>query len=79
MLYLLVLILFLRTADYFLNNPGVRELVRYVDAVLGFFVIEAKSENVKLHDCLPHVLAQLYASATKLKCGTYPHLLILHD
>jgi len=57
----------LKMADYFLNNPGVRELVRYIDSVLGFFVIEAKSENVKLHDCLPQVLAQLYASATKLK------------
>jgi len=78
-LYLLVLISFLRTADYFLNNPGVRELVRYIDAVLGFFVVETKSEKVKLHDCLPQVLAQLYASATKLKCGTYPQLLILHN
>jgi len=78
-LYLLILISFLRTADYFLNNPGVRELVRYIDAVLGFFVVETKSEKVKLHDCLPQVLAQLYASATKLKCGTYPHLLILHN
>ena len=79
MLCLLVLISFLRTADYFLNNPGVEKLVRYIDAVLGFFVIEAKSETVKLDDCLPQVLAQLYASATKLKCGTYPHLLILHN
>ena len=79
MLYLLDLISFLRTAEYLLNNPGVEKLVRKIDAVLGFFVIEAKSENVKLDDCLPQVLAQLYASATKLKCGTYPHLLVLHN
>ena len=51
-----------------MNNPGVTELVRYSDSVLGFFVIEAKSEIVKLHDCLPQVLAQLYASAKELKC-----------
>lgn len=78
-MYLLVLISFLRNADYFLNNPGVKELVRYVDAVLEFFVIEAKSENVNLHDCLPQVLTQLYTSATKLKCGTHPLLLNLHN
>jgi hypothetical protein len=60
-------------ADYFLNNPGVRDLVRYIDSMLGFFVVEAKSGDVKLLDCLPQVLAQLYASATKLKKSCAGH------
>jgi hypothetical protein len=65
--YLLVLISFPLTVDYLLNNPGVRDLVRYIDSVLGFFVVEAKSGGVKLLDCLPQALAQLYASARKLR------------
>ncbi|KAF5346079.1 hypothetical protein D9756_010837 [Leucocoprinus leucothites] len=56
-----------KMAEYFLNNPRVTDLARYIDSVLVFFMIEAKSEAVKLHDCLPHVLAQLYTSAKKLK------------
>ncbi|KAF8809241.1 hypothetical protein BYT27DRAFT_7187940 [Phlegmacium glaucopus] len=54
-------------SDYFLNNARVRDLVRYIDSVLRFFVVKAKSGDVKLLDCLPQVFAQLYASARKLR------------
>ncbi|KAF8630304.1 hypothetical protein AX17_005440 [Amanita inopinata Kibby_2008] len=53
-------------AQYFVNNPGVSGLIRKSDSVLRFLVIEAKAEVIKLQDCLPQILTQLYASAKKL-------------
>jgi len=41
--------------------------VQQIESVLGFFVVEAKDQGVKLDDHVPQVLTQLYASATKLK------------
>ena len=40
-----------------------------IESVLGFFVVEAKDRNAQLDDHVPQVLTQLYATATKLKCG----------
>ncbi|KAG6807751.1 hypothetical protein H0H93_001120, partial [Arthromyces matolae] len=33
----------------------------------GFFIVEAKYEGVVLDDCLPQVLAQMYASGKKVR------------
>ena len=60
----------LQNTGYFLNHPGVRNLAQYIQSVLGFFVVEAKDRDVKLDDHVPQVLTQLYAAATKLKCGS---------
>jgi hypothetical protein len=57
--------------EYFLNHPGVRNLAQYFQSVLGFFVVEAKDRDVKLDDHILQILTQLYASAKKLKCGSY--------
>ncbi|KAJ3564033.1 hypothetical protein NP233_g8558 [Leucocoprinus birnbaumii] len=51
-----------KMAEYFLynpilNNPRMTDLVSYIDSVLGLFAIEAKSEAVKLRNCLPRALA----------------------
>jgi hypothetical protein len=62
---------FLRNTGYFLNHPGVRNLVQYIDSLLGFFVVEAKDRDVKLVDHVPQVLTQLYAAAKKLKFGSH--------
>ena len=53
--------------EWFLSNSGVDSLMTFVSDVLAFFVVEAKSKTVELNDCLPQILAQLYASAKKLK------------
>jgi len=55
------------SVEWFLSNHGVGDLMSFVTDVSGFFVVEAKSEAVTLKDCLPQILAQLYASAKKLK------------
>ncbi|KAF8966663.1 hypothetical protein BDZ97DRAFT_1657425, partial [Flammula alnicola] len=52
-----------KTARYFLNHPGVRNLAQQIESVLGFFVVEAKDRDVKLDDHVP----QANAAATKLK------------
>jgi hypothetical protein len=62
-----------------LNNPGIREILLKIESVLGFFVVEAKGRDVKLQDHVYQVLTQLYASATKLKCGSRLYLLILQS
>jgi len=68
---------FWRNIGYFLNHPGVRSLAQYIESVLGFFVVEAKDRDVKLDDHVPQVLTQLYAAATKLKCGSHLHFPVL--
>jgi hypothetical protein len=70
---------FLWNTGYFLNHPGVRNLAQQIKSVLGFFVVEAKDQGVKLDDHIPQVLTQLYASATKLKCGFHLHFPILQS
>ena len=60
-----------------MNNPGVQDLAQQIESVLGFFVVEAKDRDVRLHDHVPHALTQLYATATKLKCGFHLHFPIL--
>ena len=61
----------LRNTGYFLNHPGVWNLAQHIESVLGFFVVEAKDQDVKLDDHVPQVLTQLYAAAKKLKCGSH--------
>ncbi|KAF8798599.1 hypothetical protein BYT27DRAFT_7264729 [Phlegmacium glaucopus] len=56
-----------KIARYFLNNPGIGEVLQEVESVLRFFVVEAKHRDVKFQDHVPQVLTQLYAAATKLK------------
>ena len=60
---------FLWNTGYFLNHPGVRNLAQQIESVLGLFVVEAKDRGLQLDDHVPQVLTQLYATATKLKCG----------
>ncbi|PPQ94305.1 hypothetical protein CVT25_004962 [Psilocybe cyanescens] len=56
-----------KMARFFLNNPGIRNLMQYIESVLGFFVVEAKAQDVKLDDHIPQIVLQLYAAAKKLK------------
>ena len=69
----------LANVEYFLNHPWVRSLTQYIESVLGRFIVEAKGEKVTLDDHVPQVLTQLYAAATKLKCGSLLHILILQS
>ncbi|PPQ91549.1 hypothetical protein CVT25_008668 [Psilocybe cyanescens] len=56
-----------KMAQFFLNNPGIQNLMQYIESVLGFFVVEAKAQDVKLDDHIPQIVLQLYATAKKLK------------
>ena len=56
-----------------MNEPDIVNLAQEIDSVLGFFVVEAKDRDLKLHDHVNQVVTQLYAAATKLRCGSHLH------
>lgn len=70
MSYSLTLVSFLaKSTGYLLNRPGIQHVAQQIESVLGFFVVEAKRRGLALEDYIPQVLTELYAAATKLKCG----------
>ncbi|KAG6851677.1 hypothetical protein C0991_007071, partial [Blastosporella zonata] len=53
------------TAGYLLNHPSITHVMRSDQSIMRFFVVEAQAEGVMLDNCLPQVLAQMYASMKK--------------